>query len=230
MQRLLFLTAMLLVVGCPPFIWPAKHQENMGEAKDGEEWQVLFWPDLDVGVCGGPTWCCQTVTADEDGQFEEVWAPDNPDTLHVEGSVGEDGFEATLECVEREGPTGQISADRADLHYQGEFEFGPSFGATMVIPTESDTVAIQGMVWDSWQERNVGGARVTASVDPESDAFTNHAGMFYLKTEAPKEYGETPYTITVEADGYTTRQQEAMWGDQPVYVVFNLTPSGEGDF
>ncbi|MBW1881723.1 MAG: hypothetical protein JRJ84_25470, partial [Deltaproteobacteria bacterium] len=200
MRRLLPLTAMLLLVGCPPFIWSASHRQDTGEGRDGEvTWQVLFWPNLDVGVCGGPTWCCETVAADDEGQFEEVWAPGYPDTLHVEGFVLEEGFLAMLECFEREGPAGQIAAERVDLHYQGEFAFGPSFGAAMVIPFESDTVTLQGMAYDSWRDMNIQGARVTASVDPDSDAFTNQAGMFYLKTEAPTEYGQTPYTITIEA-------------------------------
>jgi len=217
---------MLLLAACPPFIWPDQHREHMANVGEGG-WQLLFWPEINAGPCGGPTWCCQTVEANNDGSFEATWGSE----LYVEGVLGDDGFEASLTCTgDWAAEEGWIVADQVDSHYQGEFQFGASFGAVMVVPVEPATVSLQGMVWDGWNSVNVAGARVTASVDPDSVARTNDAGMFYLVTGAAKEYGATPYTITIEADGYAPWAQEGIWGDQPVYLLFELTPSGEGSF
>src|SRR5207245_2876821 len=65
-------------------------------------WNVTFNPMIDVTVCSSGSnpinWCCQNVAADYNGNFHDVWAPGEPNTMRVDGTVTPSSFAAALTC------------------------------------------------------------------------------------------------------------------------------------
>jgi hypothetical protein len=97
-------------------------------------YQVMFGtPGIDVSVCAGQhmTWCCQVLTADADGSFNETWAPSQPNTARITGRVTETTFTATFTCASGN-PSGSLAATGSGGTYQGSFEFAGSRGPLTV--------------------------------------------------------------------------------------------------
>ena len=86
-------------------------------------------PGIDVSTCAGQplTWCCQTVHADTAGNFDETWAPSQPNTARIAGHATDTTFTATLTCTNG-ATSGSLSATGSGGTYQGSFSFGSSRG------------------------------------------------------------------------------------------------------
>ena len=84
-----------------------------------------FPPGLDVSACAGRSlnWVSQAVAPNTSGVFDQTWAPNEPNTLRVAGSVNETSFNATLTCISGPG-SGTIQATGSGGSYQGTFSFG----------------------------------------------------------------------------------------------------------
>lgn len=92
----------------------------------------------------------------------------------------------------------------------------------------TDYVTIQGCVYDDPTTMNpIPGAVVSTSLDSQT-AVTDANGCFFLQTNTPATYSNTPYTITIIAPGYPTFSQTWVWGDHPVNQVFYLNTGGFG--
>ena len=91
-------------------------------------------PGIDVSVCAGrPTsWTSQNVDADSNGRFDTTWAPNQPNTLRVVGTVTDTAFNATLTCVSGNG-SGSMAATGGGGTYQGTFTFGAQRGSITVV-------------------------------------------------------------------------------------------------
>lgn len=99
-------------------------------------YNVLFLPSppgIDVSVClGRPlSWCCQNVSADANGKFDETWAPSEPNTARISGSVNATSFQATLTCTNG-ARSGTISATGSNNSFSGTFAFGSSAGQVSI--------------------------------------------------------------------------------------------------
>lgn len=90
-------------------------------------------PGIDVSACAGRalTWSSQSVGADASGNFNETWAPNEPNTMRVAGQVTSTTFQATLTCVNG-ARSGSISASGSNGTYRGTFEFGASRGQVTI--------------------------------------------------------------------------------------------------
>ena len=90
-------------------------------------------PGIDVSPCAGRnlTWSSQTVSPRADNTFDETWAPNEPNTMRVTGSVTATAFQATLTCVSG-GPSGSISATGSANAYSGSFDFRGSRGTVRI--------------------------------------------------------------------------------------------------
>ncbi len=85
-----------------------------------------------------------------------------------------------------------------------------------------DTVSIGGTVWtDSSHTVRVENATVGTSLDGEV-AVTDVTGIFFLQTNTPANYGDTPYTITITVGGITRFSESQTWGDHPTDQNFEL--------
>ncbi len=87
-----------------------------------------------------------------------------------------------------------------------------------------DNIIIQGEVLDQTSGDPISGAVVSTSLDAAT-ATTNSQGKFVLQTTSLEEtYGDTQYTITVTATGYTTSSSAWFWGSYPYNQEFWLAP------
>lgn len=99
-------------------------------------WSVLFLPSppgIDVSSCAGRpvTWCCQNVSADANGNFDQTWAPNEPNTARINGRVTSTSFQATIACTNG-ATSGSISATGSGSSFSGSFSFGSSNGQVTV--------------------------------------------------------------------------------------------------
>jgi hypothetical protein len=97
---------------------------------------VFFLPNLpgiDVSACAGRslTWCCQNVTPDPSGNFNNTWSPNEPNVLRVTGSANETTFNASLACVSGSG-SGSITATGGGGTYEGSWTFAGQRGNVRV--------------------------------------------------------------------------------------------------
>ena len=103
-----------------------------GGGPSGVVYAVSFLPSppgIDVSTCAGQplTWCCQNVHADTAGNFDETWAPSQPNTARITGHATDTTFTATLTCT-NSATNGSLSATGGGGTYQGSFSFGASRG------------------------------------------------------------------------------------------------------
>jgi hypothetical protein len=100
-------------------------------------YHVAFVPNIDVSVCAGRplTWCCQSVIPDANGNFNEIWAPTQPNTARVSGHVDATTFSATLACVSGSAST-PLNASGSGGTYRGSFNFNGSRGTLTITVTK----------------------------------------------------------------------------------------------
>lgn len=86
-------------------------------------------PGIDVSVCSTRqlTWGGQTVSVDANGNFNETWAPNEPNTARISGQATATTFQATIACTNG-ARTGSMTATGSNGSYSGTFAFGPSTG------------------------------------------------------------------------------------------------------
>jgi hypothetical protein len=213
------LAVWVALAGCDPWISP-------DDRTDGFEgiWHVQFAPMIDLSPCrAGLSWCCQTVNVDGDGSFSVDWAPNEPNTARFEGVLGEDGLDATLQCIGNATSTA-IEAEPRGGAYDGDFAFGTSSGCLFMYPEESTTVSLQGQVFDFQTAAPIGGATVWTSLQ-DRIATTNEHGQFYLSLAVEPEMGDTQsYTVRAWAPGYQEFAQDAVWGDHPRGLSLQIAP------
>jgi len=90
-------------------------------------------PGLDVSACGRmASWTSQVVPADRSGRFDTTWAPNEPNTLRVAGTVTDTAFNATLTCGSGNG-SGSMAATGSAGTYQGTFSFNSQRGSITVV-------------------------------------------------------------------------------------------------
>jgi hypothetical protein len=111
---------------------------DKGDGQEGSEgrqppqYDVTFNPNIDVSTCRpGLSWCCQVLHPDANGNFDETWAPNQPNTARLAGRVTDTTFTATITCTSG-GPSGSLSASGSGGSYQGSFSFGTSRGSLAV--------------------------------------------------------------------------------------------------
>jgi hypothetical protein len=91
-------------------------------------------PGMDVSVCAGHplTWSGQAVSVSGGtGPFDTTWAPNEPNTLHVNGTVTDTAFNANINCTSG-AATGTLSATGSGGTYQGSFALGGKRGPITV--------------------------------------------------------------------------------------------------
>jgi hypothetical protein len=73
-------------------------------------------PGIDVSACAGRnlTWSSQAVSPDPAGNINAVWAPNEPNTMRVVGTVSATVFQAALRCVGGCSAGGRIHAVGSD--------------------------------------------------------------------------------------------------------------------
>jgi hypothetical protein len=90
-------------------------------------WSVLFNnavpPGLNMSACrSGLTWGSQVIRVDSTGAFHDVWAPNEPNTARIDGTLTATTFGATLTCVNN--PTsGTLSATWDGSAFVGSVNF-----------------------------------------------------------------------------------------------------------
>jgi hypothetical protein len=93
-------------------------------------------PGLDVSACGRmASWTSQVVPADPSGRFDTTWAPNEPNTLRIAGTVTDTAFNATLNCVSGNG-SGSMAATGGGGTYQGTFNFNAQRGSITVVRSQ----------------------------------------------------------------------------------------------
>lgn len=110
---------------------------DSGSGNSGSFYNVAFLPSppgIDVSICAGRqlTWTGHTVGPDAQGNFNETWSPNEPNTVRITGQVTATNFQATIACTNgaRSGP---ISATGSNGNYSGTFSFGPSSGQVSIV-------------------------------------------------------------------------------------------------
>ncbi len=90
-------------------------------------------PGVDVSVCAGRqlTWSSHNVSPDANGNFNQTWSVNEPNTMRVTGQVTATTFQATLTCVNG-ARSGSLSATGSNNSYNGTFAFGPSTGQVAI--------------------------------------------------------------------------------------------------
>lgn len=112
--------------------------ENSGDGDSntrGRLYGVMIpLPGIDVSVCAGQqvSWTSQNVDPDPSGRFDTTWAPSQPNTLRVVGTVTDTAFNATLTCVSGNG-SGSMAATGSGGTYQGTFNFNAQRGSITVV-------------------------------------------------------------------------------------------------
>ena len=97
-------------------------------------YDVTFTPNIDVGACRAElTWQSQNLQVDDQGKFDEVWSHNDPNTVHIFGTVDASAFSASFVCVNGAGST-TLQAARSGNEYVGSFAFGQSSGSFHVNP------------------------------------------------------------------------------------------------
>jgi hypothetical protein len=89
---------------------------------------------LDVSACLGrpQVWGGQALSVQQDGSFNQIWSPNEPNTLRAVGRVDSTRLDATLSCVSGAGPTGAINATGNGSSFSGTFAFGSSQGPATI--------------------------------------------------------------------------------------------------
>jgi hypothetical protein len=90
---------------------------------------------LNVSVCVGRSlsWNSQAIAnLDAGGNFTVTWAPSDPNTLRVVGTVTATAVSATLTCVNGAGAAGSINATGGGGSYSGSFSFNGSQGPVTI--------------------------------------------------------------------------------------------------
>ncbi|HYU40680.1 MAG TPA: hypothetical protein VEQ84_00880 [Vicinamibacteria bacterium] len=112
------------------------HSSDGGESAQGVRiYSVMIpLPGLDVSACASSplSWTSQNVSADANGRFDTTWAPSQPNTLRVVGTVTDTAFNATLNCVSGNG-SGSLAATGSGGTYQGTFNFNAQRGSITVV-------------------------------------------------------------------------------------------------
>jgi hypothetical protein len=113
-----------------------KNNDGGVSPEQGSVYTVMIpLPGLDVSPCGTAAfWTSQNVGADANGRFDITWAPTQPNTLRVVGTVTATAFNATLTCVSGNG-SGSLSATGSGGTYQGTFNFNTQRGSITVVRT-----------------------------------------------------------------------------------------------
>jgi hypothetical protein len=108
--------------------------DGSGGGERGSVYSVnIPLPGLDVSACGRmASWTSQVVPADRSGRFDTTWAPNEPNTLRVAGTVTDTAFNATLNCVSGNG-SGSMAATGGGGTYQGTFNFNAQRGSITVV-------------------------------------------------------------------------------------------------
>jgi hypothetical protein len=91
-------------------------------------------PGFDVSVCAGHSlqWSGQAVgVSGGTGPFDTTWAPNEPNTLHVSGTVTDTAFNANINCTSG-AATGTLSATGSGGTYQGSYTLGSQRGPITV--------------------------------------------------------------------------------------------------
>ena len=91
-------------------------------------WHVTFQPMIDVSVCVGTTrrWSDQNLAVESNGNFDNVWNPQEPNTLRIFGQLTRGDFHATLECATPNPngtPRGEMHGPRGASRYEGVYTF-----------------------------------------------------------------------------------------------------------
>ncbi len=96
-------------------------------------YDVNFSPNIDVSACAGRslTWCCHNVAVDANGDFNETWSFNEPNTVRISGRLDATRFGATFACVSG-GPSTQLNATGSGGTYRGNFSFAGSSGSLTV--------------------------------------------------------------------------------------------------
>jgi len=107
---------------------------NPGQS--GAVYSVSFLPSppgIDMSVCAGRplTWSGQALGVDASGNFNMIWAPNEPNTARISGQLSSTTFQATLACVNG-AQSGSISATGSNFNYSGTFAFGNSRGQVSI--------------------------------------------------------------------------------------------------
>lgn len=96
-------------------------------------WNVIFQPGIGMSAClDGLQWSSQNVSADDQGHFDETWAPNEPNTARIEGDVTATAFTATLSCFPSGTPSGTLAAAPVGVDYEGTYSFDGQDGAISV--------------------------------------------------------------------------------------------------
>ena len=95
---------------------------------------VSFPGFIDVSVCAGRQllWSSHNVSADANGNFNETWSVNEPNTMRVAGQVTSTSFQATLTCTNG-ARSGSLTATGSGGSYSGTFSFGSSTGPVSVV-------------------------------------------------------------------------------------------------
>lgn len=187
-------------------------------------WQIFFDPNIDVSACGDQAvmWCCQNIQVDAQGHFDQTWAPNEPNTARISGTLESGGFSAILACLPDALPAGTLAGEKVGDHYVGTFTFQQQSGSVLVVRWTDQVITMQGRVTAQGSNAAVAGARVTASVDAAAVATTDQHGLFYLTTSAPARGENNAWTLSITAPGYADWQQTHVWGDHAQQQSFAL--------
>jgi hypothetical protein len=198
-----------------------------GTGPDDVPWQIFFDPNIDVSACGDRpvSWCCQNIQVDAQGRFDQSWAPNEPNTARISGTLESGGFSATLACLPDAVPTGTLVGEKVGDHYVGTFTFQQQSGAVLVVRWTDEVITMQGRVTAQGSGAPVAGARVTGSVDAAAAATSDPHGRFFLMTSAPARGANNAWTLSITAAGYADWQQTHVWGDRAQQQSFSLVPA-----
>lgn len=91
-------------------------------------------PGLNVSVCAGRPlgYSSQVVVLRQDGTFDDVWSPSEPNTVRAVGRADATSLQATLSCAATGSPTGSMSATGSGFNLSGSFSFAGSQGPISV--------------------------------------------------------------------------------------------------
>lgn len=90
-------------------------------------------PFINVSACqAGLTFGGGSIFLRQDGTFDDVWNPPSEQVLRVTGRGDANSLQASLACVNGNGPTGSLAATGSGYTMSGTFAFGPSQGTISV--------------------------------------------------------------------------------------------------
>lgn len=90
-------------------------------------------PGMDVSSCTGRStqWSSQAASADSNGNIDNTWSPNEPNTMRIVGTVTATTFQASLSCVSGSG-TGGINASGTGGSYSGTWSFAGNGGTVNI--------------------------------------------------------------------------------------------------